>query len=461
MTSIAQLTPLRYSASTVTLEVMAREAVVSQWSDQPVVEVWRYRLQIQTLSESAAAIEIQGDRASFLPLMTAVQDYVQRQLTGEAGGEVQATQGPYLVGDGLTQYTLHLGNTRTSTGAASVRLGAVQLADLEDVFDQLHQAVRPLPFPLVSAQQRRPWRQWGTAAAGLVAAVGVTTALLPNYLSQQRLETAQEAPTADIDGSLGPEQPSAGPRAITPDAIAEADTTDESANLTIPNQTAQPEEQSAVERVEPSPERGSKTEAVAPGPSSTPQLRQTPPVADDTVPPPISDPITGDVAPGTATAPASTVPTPNTTSAPVTANTPPLPPPSPPAVAAGAASTETEPAETTDALSESLSSPEAQRVAPRLEPRSLADLVQQVRDRWLPPIELDQTVIYTLVFAADGTLIEVIPADAVALEYRDRTGIPTAGTVRLATGESRRIRLLLKPDGDVELPDAGGSSSEP
>ena len=75
-----------------------------------------------------------------------------------------------------------------------------------------------------------------------------------------------------------------------------------------------------------------------------------------------------------------------------------------------------------EGLPETLSAAEAQRAVPSPESGSLGTLIQQVRDRWTPPTDLDQPLIYTLVFAADGTLVEVIPADALATAYRDRGG---------------------------------------
>jgi len=76
--------------------------------------------------------------------------------------------------------------------------------------------------------------------------------------------------------------------------------------------------------------------------------------------------------------------------------------------------------------------------------------VAQVRDRWAPPADLDQSLTYTLVFAADGTLVAVIPATPLAADYRDRSGIPATGTAWLTSGDPQRVRLLLKPDGSVE-----------
>lgn len=458
MTSTAQLTPLRYDSPTVTLEVMAREAAVSQWSDKPVVQILRYHLQVRDLSDAAAVIEIRGDRASFTPLMASVQHYVQAQLTGETGVDASPLNAPYLVSDSLTQHTWHLGNTQTSAGETRVRLGTVQLVDLEAVLDQLNDAVRPLPVPLMSTPQRRPWRQWGTAAAGLVAAVGVTTALWPNYQSQQRLETAQEAPSIDTEiSSPVPDSQNLPPRAVSSDVTAEADSADAD-DTAITGDTGPSETLPSVKRGAPPADPTVKNDAVAIAPSadivpsapSQPERAVSPP--EDAVTDQFSDTMAGDAAGTIAAEPAPVVPAPSTRQTlPGTGNAPPNPPREPSVTTSSSSPPEAEAGVTAEGIPEVLAGEETQRALSQPEPLALADVVQQVRDRWLPPADLDQTLTYTLVVAADGTLVEVIPADAVAAEYRDRTGIPAVGTAGLPAGDLQRILLLLKPNGDVEL----------
>lgn len=457
MTSTTQLTPLRYDSPTVTLEVMAREAAVSQWSDKPVVQILRYQLQVRDLSEAAEVVEIRGDRASFLPLMMSVQHYVQAQLTGEVAADAPAANAPYLTPDSLTQHTWHLGHAQTSAGATDVRLSTGQLADLEAVLDQLNDAVRPLPVPLVPAQQRRPWRQWGTAAAGLVAAVGITTALWPNYQSPSRLETAQEVPSADAELSPPPEPQSLPPRAASSAAPDGADST--AAREPGPTGETLPEAPSSLERSRPPADPGVKNDAVAIAPSTASPSAGTAPKPDDAVPDPFSDRGTGDAAPPSIAESAPLVPAPSSRPTPGTVTAPPSPPREPAAPPPSRANPSVSPEAETEVLAEDipemLAAEETQRALPLAEPDFWADWLQPVRDRWSPPTDLEQTLTYTLVVAADGTLIEVIPADAVAAEYRDRTGIPAVGTVGLPAGDLQRILLLFKPNGDVELRDAG------
>jgi hypothetical protein len=85
---------------------------------------------------------------------------------------------------------------------------------------------------------------------------------------------------------------------------------------------------------------------------------------------------------------------------------------------------------------------------------SLAALVEQVQNLWMPPDELTQPLTYTLIFDADGTLTDVIPNDALSEQYRDRSGIPDAGTEWSPSVASQTVQLVLTPDGDVTIQEA-------
>jgi hypothetical protein len=72
----------------------------------------------------------------------------------------------------------------------------------------------------------------------------------------------------------------------------------------------------------------------------------------------------------------------------------------------------------------------------------------------MPPDELTQPLTYTLIFDADGTLTDVIPNDALSEQYRDRSGIPDAGTEWSPSVASQTVQLVLTPDGDVTIQEA-------
>jgi len=452
MTSTTQLTPLRYDTPTVTLEVMTREAAVSQWSDKPVVQVLRYQLQIRDLSGEAEPIEIRGDRTSFLPLVQAIETYVQAQLSN-GGDRPRPAAPPYLAAQGLTQHTLQLGRDRTTTGQSQITLGAIQLADLEQVLDELNRAVRPLPVSLGATRQQRPWRQWGATAAGLVAAVGVTTVLWPNYQSQQGLETAQPGPTADQETALSPDSLELDERAEPEADPSDAAESGSAATSDEPSVVAEPP---AIAPGESRADGAPDSDAAVPTPTPrtpAPASTNEPGAGAETS----SDRTSGDVNPSVATEPPpeSQAAADATTPAPTNqANMPPAPATNEAAPASPPTETEME-AETAAPLTAN----DSQRAAIAPAPGSLADLVQQVRDRWTPPAGLEQTLSYTLVFAADGTLVDVIPADELASEYRDRTGIPSVGTVGLPSGAPQRVLLLLQSNGEVDFRAADADQS--
>jgi hypothetical protein len=469
MTSTTLLTPLRYDSPTVTLEVSAREAAVSQWSDKPVVQVLRYQLYIRPLGGEGDPVELRGDRASFVPLMEAVQAYIQAQLLGNVHGSDRLPSVPYLEPQGLTQHSLHLGHLRTSTGASTIHLGAVQLADFGEVLDQLDAAVRPLPVPLTPTRQRRSWKRWGAVAAGMVAAVGVTTTLWPNYQTRQGVgDTALEAPTAEQAPAVMPDAESEArspqPETATDSTAADsAETTPDAGNLTgeAASPTERDETTSAagspnppINPAAPQPAPRSTPKTTAPAPASTPSAAEPAAPADEAttttpdtpdrapeVQEPASSPQTATRAPAREIAPHRNAPTASSTES---ADT----------LAANEGDTE-EAGATAEDSPETFALPtEPPNVAGAPEPGSLAALVEMVRDRWQPPADLNQTLIYTLVFAADGTLVDVIPADDLAAQYLDRTGIPEIGTEWRPSGDPQQVDLLLHPNGNVDFRDA-------
>ncbi|MEM1292376.1 MAG: DUF4335 domain-containing protein [Cyanobacteria bacterium P01_H01_bin.162] len=464
MTSTTQLTPLRYDSPTVTLEVMARSAAVSQWSDKPVVQVLRYQLDILSLEDGGQPVEIRGDRDSFLPLINAVQTYLQSQLVGDpmARGDRDADQ-PYLVPDGLTRHTLHLGPLRTTNGEATASLGALQLADLGDVVDQLDTQVRPLPVSLV-AVSRRPWRQWSTVAAGMVAAMGITTALWPLYQSQPDGDTALQAPSATFETAPATPENQVTPRsappaddAETPAAIAEAEPVTPPTNAppaasqpagaagNAPKNTPVTPDSATDEQAVPKPDPSSSAANPAPPVVESEAAPTTPPPSPRPAPRPPAAATTREAAPDELT---------SLLEEPAEALTDTAPTPSEadsfPGVIEG---------QTDTSAPAAIAAPEAESAAAStgstgevtLALSALDTLLKTLRDRWTPPEGLEQTLTYRLVFDADDMLVEVIPQDALAEQYRDRTGLPLLSTPDLPTDDATIIDLLFQPDGTVEM----------
>ena len=470
MTSTTQLTPLRYDSPTVTLEVMARQAAVSQWSDKPVVQVLRYQLYIRASEETDQPLEIRGDRDSFLPLIDAVQTYIQSQLVGapmERGD--RGDDQPHLVPDGFTRHTLHLGSLRTTTGAATASLGALQLADLGDVVDQLDTQVRPLPVSLAAVPQRRPWRQWSTIAAGMVAAVGITTALWPTYQSQLGSNTAVQAPATDLEIAPAAPQETAPPNPAASSSNADNADEDNEADAIEDAEPAAPKTtpDAPVVAQQPAGATGSAPKTTTGSPSASPSQNQPPPPPDSTStdePPLLPAPSISEPEP--VTSPPSPPPA---ARAPESVTAREVPPEEPTESFADAVpstseadqfpggvdgltdSSEPEALAASEAGSAAVSPGPSGEINPALS--SLDILLATVRDRWAPPESLKQTLTYTLIFDAAGTLVEVIPQDALAEQYRDLTGLPLLSAPESSTDNSTTIELLFQPDGTVNMVD--------
>ena len=469
MTSTTQLTPFRYETPTVTLAVMARTAAVSQWSEVPVVQVLHFQLQLQGLSNESPIVDIQGDRAAFIALHQAVQSYVQIHLQTPLtaldapfkAARDRSSDKPYLQSQGLTCHELYLGQLKTRTGASTIVLGAVQLADLSTVFEQLDTQVRLLPVALTPVVRRRPWRQWSAMAAGLVAAVGLTTALWPLYQSRQfSSETALEAPLADpttptipprdLEQSPAPQEdllPEALPSASAPLDPADTANTTDAANTN----TANTDTESDVDTTDinddvdagAAPLKTKPADPVAPDTSETqaskPEARTPAPANAQPAPPPAAAPILEpEIASSSLEQAAPETDSPETT--------------------AGAASDSVSLAEVPETLPDPNDGPNdevSRSVAPRGDEStsapSLAALQAEIADRWVPLDGVDESLTYTLTLTVDGTLAEIIPANEVANRYRDRAGLPAIGSPLVSPGNVRPIQVMLFSTGDVTV----------
>ena len=508
MTSTTQLTPLRYETPTVTLEVMAREAAISQWSDRPVVQILRFQLQVYPLAGEVPPVDICGDRDEFWALHQAVQAYLHDHLTeNQEIPRDRAPHAPYLSAEGLTRHVLHLGSLKANEGeATTVMLGAIQLADLGDVLEQLDTQVRPLPMALTSSVRRRPWRQWGTIAASVIATVGLTTTLWPIYQSQQEVsETATEAPLADQQVVTAPPSPERLESASPPETVelpedepaetaATTDNTDASeANrepaevgpqvlpeatpkANLPNSASLPsseaaEPKPASEPASSEPAQANDSQLGPPSPEAAPIPQSPAPSAPTAGPEIVADSEVGDLPAddGLETSSGENV----AATSPAEADTP-----SQAAIAAGSSAasisqrgaeraSEPTPNDSLDSFeddtSESFALPAERTASPSLEAApaptleasatapNLATLNAEITEQWDPPANLDRTLTYTLTLKADGTLAAILPADDLADRYRDRAGLPSVGAQIVLPGGAQRIQVFLSPDGTVQV----------
>ena len=497
MTSTPQLTPLRYETPTVTLDVMAREAAISRWSEMPIVQVRRFQIQVRSLSAEVPPIDIRGDRDGFLALQQAVQVYLQERLTGnENVTRAHAANAPCLKAEGLTRHVLHLGSLTVSVGdTTTVLLGAVQLADLGDVFEQLDSQVRSLPIALTPSKRRRPWRQWGAIAASAVATVGLTTTLWPTFQSQREAaQTLTEAPLADQQAiPAAPPSPERLESANSPEAMRSpedeiltetAEATEQSDNAgaslegaemgpPLPSEATPKANQPNPSSSMPSSQAASPKPAVDPVPSEptqadseTPPSSAAAPVAPEPIPSAPAEPAeptpSTDNAADEASPEADIATIPDQTLAGMAqdaagasrSSSPPSP--SPPAALIGPESSSESVADTPpeEEAMESFALPEASVAAPverAAAVPNLATLNAEITEQWNPPADLNRTLTYTLTLKNDGTLATIMPADDLADRYRDRAGLPSLGTQIVLPGGPQRIQVVLSPDGFVQV----------
>jgi hypothetical protein len=422
MAPTSELTSLRYTAPTCTLEVVGELSPLSQVAEQPILKRLRFDLQIQD-SSGQPVVEARGMRSHLLALSTLVQTYVQNYLNGPAETPPLPTvaEGISLQPASPTRHSLDLGNLAARSGPRQVRLSTIQLADLADVLAQLEEAVAVLPTEVAPAEGRSPRRltsrrlAWGgTAAAALLVAVSVS-AVLPGIL--QRGSVPQTASAPDGSADMAVPEPEAGVfSAPQPD---------------LPELPPMPTSPGALDQPLP-PAEG---ETVAPGAGGAA------PVPSPTLPP---------AAPTVPDAQQRAVPQPDAAPAPPQAG-----PEANRALESGPSALsipESAPA-APDTLADSPSGGISSRAAaPAPPPRSLEALQLALQDQWVPPADLTTSLTYVLVIDEAGNLQSVIPQGSLARANRDRIPLPPLGSPVLPPQASpQQLRLTLFPAGSVTL----------
>ena len=480
----------RYTPPTCTLEIAATGSALSRWTDRAVLKNLRFQLSLDDpkLPEDKQVL-LRGDRTQLEALWGAVMTHVQSQLgqppelysapsslpgatkngtvipfqsptrlplvgdslegissasnslEGESVGDsLAAKTGIWLQSRGLVSHDLHLGTLATEQSGAIVPLSALQLFDLANVLDEYHAEALTLPALGRPAWTKSPSR-WGSIAAVLLLAIGATTALTKfvTDVSHPQIASVPTSESPAIDGAQGksstrlPSPPGLEP---LPSAL-----------------TLQP--------LPPPPPAGA-TKSTAPAPT------QTVTVPQGTTAPPATAPLTdnsGQVAvlPQPSIAPGN----PTVLSAPSAANN----------------ATVNPAALNSDALSASEANPgvdnsnsvalsrTAQPQTLRPDPGNLGaassptngtafDAIPQVAEvrnyfqqKWQPPQELSQTLEYSLVLNANGSIQRIVPLGVAAETFIDRTNMPLMNepfVSPIANGGNPQIRLVLGQDGRVQ-----------
>lgn len=413
-------------------------------------------------------IAVTGNRAQLQALNDAVTSYVQkflsqsRETLSQSAGQATTidaepttnvipeknSAGIFLQPKGILSHELHLGTLATEQSGPTIRLSAVQLADLASALDEYSTDVTALPN-LERSRWGNTTPAWGTIAAAAVVTIGLA-AFVARVLepSTPQPETAASQGASSNDQRLAvqplPNNPVPSPLATLPSAP-------------LPLTSASP-----------NPTASAQPGAPVPGaPAQLPNLTvsQQPPV--DAPPPQINMPVrevpvsaipnqaSGAAAPSSAASSsasnsassaaarpgnptAKTAPNPNadaTESAPEVAI-------SPPAQADRSALQAPAPA---------ITAPGNQRSTASLP--QVAEVKSFFESQWQPPKELTESIEYRLVLAPDGTLQTFTPLGRTADLFLDRTPMPFTGQKFVSPikgGGTPTIRLVLSPDGKVQ-----------
>ncbi len=460
----------RYTPPTCTLEIRAKNSPLSRWAGQPVLKQLRFQLTLDdpTLAEEKW-IKIQGDRAQLEALQEVVASYVQAfleqshsRLSGTAFASLSETEnsiavlsslapmsalattasstpgieGLTLKPRGLLTHDLTLGALAPHETRAIVSLSALQLFDLANALDDYASDVVALPEVQRSRGLASAPVNWGQIAATGLIVIGLSASV-----------------AKIIDSSMKP---------ASPTASQEASSSDQQIAANLPP-TSEVQPSIAPKQTLPPPPPLGSTVPMSPGlptiavPSpSTAGANVTKPSAGSITVNPVAPPTNARIAPsGKGGGSVAIVPQTGLNRAaklPVQAPAPTQPlalnrefaNAAPPSQSSGAASRA--------AASEGKLSADQAGTAFDTLPQ-VAEARQYFQQRWHSPEGLTQTLEYTLLVGANGSIQRTIPLGQAAGDYIDRTGIPLVGEpfVSPIRGErNAKIRLVLSPDGTVK-----------
>ncbi|PSB23706.1 DUF4335 domain-containing protein [Stenomitos frigidus] len=454
----------RYTPPTCTLEITAKHSPLSRWAGQPVVKQLRFQLSLDDPKlPKEQWVTLRGDRAQLDHLHAVVSSYVQSfleqthslgQPSRHANGAMPSSSetaiavlpsNPALAtassapGDlslqprGLLTHDLFLGTLAAPETDTVVPLSALQLFDLANALDDYAGDLVALPELQRSRQSNPATLRWGQLAAISLVVVGLSASVAK--LIDNNLKTA--SPTASQGASSSDQQ---------------------IATQVPPSATQSPYPAAASgQKLPPPPPLGS-TLPVSPG---LPTVSLPSPA--------INSPKTGNPSgqTSTSTSPASPGrarqdagnqialrPQSGMPSA-ATRSQAAKPVPNPLSLKREFAN-----APPSQSSSAGMRSSASDRSAQAEQTGTAFDTIPQVAEarryfqqRWNPPQGLTQTLEYTLLVGANGSIQRTVPLGQAAGDYVDRAGIPLTGepfVSALNRGQNAKIRLVLSPDGSVK-----------
>ena len=455
----------RYTPPTCTLEIKAKNSPLSRWAGQPVVKQLQFQLSLDDPKlPQEEWITIRGDRAQLDTLHAVISGYVQAFLeqsssTGQfyshANGTLPSSEAAIAVlpssktalattasvpdglaihPRGLLTHDLTLGSLATSEADRIVSLSTLQLFDLANALDDYAADLLALQELQRSRQSAATGFHWGQIAATGLIVIGLSASVAK--LIDNKFKTA--SPTASQGASSSEQQlsmqlpPSASQSPYPPVASAQKLPPPPPLGSTLPVSPGLP----TVSL--PSPATNSPKASNPSGVASTSQPSLS-----------VSGQARKDAGNQIAMLPQSGMPSAATRSQP----TQPMPKPL-------TLNREFANAPPKQSASAEARSSAADRSAPGEQPGTAFDTIPQVAEarryfqqRWSPPQGLTQTLEYTLLVGANGSIQRTLPLGQAAGDYVDRTGIPLVGepfVSALNRGQGAKIRLVLSPDGSVK-----------
>ncbi|MGG6264437.1 DUF4335 domain-containing protein [Leptolyngbya sp. AN03gr2] len=428
----------RYTPPTCTLEIAAKDSPLSRWMGQSVLKNLRFKLSFDDPRVSEDQwITVRGDRNQLQALTDAVSHYVQNFLSQSSRFSTQSSigvaepvtdfltqaeqnsAGIHLKPKGLISHELHLGSLANESSGAVLSLSAVQLADLATALDECSADVTTLPN-LEKPRWQTVTPAWGTIAAAVIVAVGVTASIARVFEPTAPTQTATSQGASSNDQRL-PVQPL--PATPAPNTIATLPTAPPPLT-TLPPTTTPPAP--GISTTPTQPDQAPRLKVAQEAPVSPPPQLEIP-IRDVPVPA-IPDQTKISQAPSTA----RSSPSPNAEPVP--------------------ASSSTETARSIAPAAASLQANPPRPVPAGATIPQVAEVRTYFQKNWKPPQGMIEDIEYRLTLKADGTIDRIEPLGQEAVRLLDASFPVTEQEFvsPIKGGGTPVIRLRLTPKGVVQ-----------
>lgn len=287
----------RYTAGNCVLTVDLQLSALSKWYPQPIAQALQFELWMSASEDAEPVLFAEGDRTTLQALSQSVSQQVQSSLAIAHLSHTARPPAPLAIAQPLSHLQLCdlqsvLYQCQQATRVLPVALDSVEAIALQSTEvnqNPINQASRSNVVSLSAARRRKLWI--GSAAAGALLAVGLTTAVWQgNRNSQQIAATVNSdanrstqnleesaAVQSNLPAGNAPDTPSEGP--TSQESIGSRQQPDSQGSFSNPTATEEPQ---ISRSVEPSRERTN--------PSDVNSAIVKPPATDSAIAPPATEP---------------------------------------------------------------------------------------------------------------------------------------------------------------------------